>query len=281
MLSSKPCIHQCGLLENEFRMSQSKKRNHQPASQVPQQNSNRQDLATTESTSKPISIRQLLASSIFLAVLTGIGYLNGTAFREGYYSYFNLDPTMFPLDNAGTITMGFRAWGEGLSAVLMALFSSAGKHWSGILLTLAFVGFSYGSLEYLIVWQRRRKGHAAAPPEDERPRLFKWMRKCFAWTALLGMFSATLLASLLAVTLSIGLLISPFEKLGRYEAKHEAGDQFKHHALVIIKSPGGVSGEYRKIACGPQFCALWGTGHATTVPVTAITWAESPPPEAN
>jgi len=260
-------------------MSHLSQHDHRNVSHVIPPNTDHPTATVAALPSRPTPIQQLLASSLFLAALTAIVYLNGNAFRAGYYSYFRTDSAMFPLDSAGTVSMGFRAWGEGFAAVVLTLFRSGAAHRIGIAMFLILAGFCYATLDHLIALrQRQLERDDSAPPEPNRSSISRWLRKCFGWTALFSVSGAIVCAALLATTLSFGLLILPFEQLGRYEAKHDAADQFKYRAQVSVKSPSGVGGIYRIISCGPQFCTLWGNEHATTVPVSVIVWAESPPP---
>ncbi|WP_445145021.1 hypothetical protein [Dyella sp. Tek66A03] len=235
------------------------------------------------STDKPPSRLQagtqiLTLLSLLFVVMTPVTYFNGRAFHDGWYAYLHLDQQMFPLDTAGMLTQGAVAWGDALAELIDATFKSIGAHWFVVLLMI----FSGALLWSVFAWLNRtmeeggKKKERAAKTEGRLARLASPVFSR-AIVLTLALFLAIEVVSLM--TLGFAALSLPFYLLGRYEAKKAVSIDFAKNPLVTVKSAKGDILELRELGCGPQFCALWGNGHASTAPLSAISWSDSPPPD--
>ncbi len=81
------------------------------------------------------------------------------------------------------------------------------------------------------------------------------------------------------MTTVFGLIVLPFYRMGQHEAKTAVSKGFIQSPKVVMKNPTGSPVELKEIGCGPQFCGLWNKDHAVTVPISALTWSDSPKPE--
>ena len=86
---------------------------------------------------------------------------------------------------------------------------------------------------------------------------------------------------LFVLTFVLFLLLAPFHELGKHQAKEEIKSHFADLPSMTLTSPSGVKMTYHEVGCGLQFCGLYGTDHAITVPVSKIEWGESAPPETS
>lgn len=216
--------------------------------------------------------------SLLFVVMTPVTYFNGRAYHDGWYSYVHLDQQMFPLDTPGMLTQGAVAWGNALAELIAATLASIATHWFALLLTI----FSIALIWSVFAWISRRmdkSGRKKVRPSKAKNRLAALASPVFSRAVIvaLALFLAIEVISLM--TLGFAALSLPFYQLGRYEAKKAVAINFEKEPLVSVKSAKGEIVELRELGCGPQFCALWGNGHASTVPLSAIVWSDSPPPD--
>lgn len=228
------------------------------------------------------SARQILgALSVLLVLLTPVAYLNGRAFHDGWYAYFKLDPYMFPLDTAGILHNAPTAWVNGIFALAHILATGLIAHLGYVVLYLLFVVLVWRAGGWLLSHLKRREGRHHAETTGQRRSL---LRRVLWWIAEplmgLGISVGALYIMLYGLSMVVILLILPFELVGRHEAKLEVERHFQNMPVVTLKSPKGDQADYHIIGCGPQFCGVFGEGHATTVPISAITWAVSSPPDS-
>jgi hypothetical protein len=217
--------------------------------------------------------------SLLFVVITPVTYFNGRAFHDGWYAYLHLDQQMFPLDTAGMLTQGAVAWGDALAELIGATLKSIGSHWFVLLLMI----FSGALVWSVFAWfnrkmcegGKRRKRRLAKP----KGRLSALASPVFSRAVILALVLFLSIEVISLMTLGFAALSLPFYQLGGYEAKKAVAVNFEKEPLVLVKSPKGDIMELRELGCGPQFCAFWGNGHASTAPLSAIMWSDSPPPE--
>jgi len=237
-------------------------------------------LATDKLSSRLQTGTQILTLvSLLFVAMTPVTYFNGRAFHDGWYAYLHLDQQMFPLDTAGMLTQGAVAWGDALAELITATLETIATHWLALLLMI----FSGALIWAVFAWLNRKMDEGGKKkkqrPVKIRSRFAKLSspilsRAIFLILALLLGFEVISL-----MTLGFAALSLPFYQLGRYEAKKAAAINFEKDPLVVVKSAKGDVLELRELGCGPQFCALWGNGHASTAPLSAIVWSDSPPPD--
>jgi hypothetical protein len=220
------------------------------------------------------------ALSVLLVLLTPVAYLNGRAFHDGWYAYFKLDPYMFPLDTAGILHNAPTAWVNGILALAHIVVTGIIVHWGYVALYLLFLVLIWragGSLlGHLKRRQMQRQGETRSKCQSLLRRVLWWIAEPLIG---LGISVGALYIMLYGLSMVVILLILPFELVGRHEAKLEVERHFQNMPVVTLKSPKGDQADYHIIGCGPQFCGVFGEGHAITVPVSAITWAVSSPPD--
>lgn len=221
-----------------------------------------------------------LISTLFV-IATPLVYIDGRAYHDGWFQYLKLDDRMFPLDTAGTLTLGAQVIRDFFSLTRDTLVQAFAVHtlWSFV------VFFAIGSAVHLLLQLTKvvLKMRAAQATETTRSDVGSRDRWFFLVAPYVGIGASVSLIYLFvfAMTIFFGLVLTPFNALGRYEAKHFAVTQFKDFPSVTLKGPDGIVRPYRELACGPQFCALWANGHAAAVPLSAIVWLEASPPTPN
>ena len=218
--------------------------------------------------------------SVLLVLLTPVAYLNGRAFHDGWYAYFKLDPYMFPLDTAGILQNAPTAWVNGILALAHIAITGIVAHWGYTTLYLVLLILIWRTGGSLLSHLKRSQTRRRAETNQQRRSL---LRRVLWWIAEpligLGISVGALYIMLYGLSMVVILLILPFELVGRHEAKLEVERHFQNMPVVTLKSPKGDQADYHIIGCGPQFCGVFGEGHAITVPVSAITWAISSPPD--
>ena len=186
---------------------------------------------------------------------------------------------MFPLDVQGTLVQSAVAWIDGLLALLVGIGHALKENWKqfGVMI-LVYTALVAGFVGVLIWLDHRREKRKDKPAQKEKS-LFKCVVMVIAAPLIIfGASMATIYATIICLSLVIAGLILPFAQVGHSEARKEIKNDFKEMALVTVHSPKGDVTR-REIGCGPQFCALWGEGHASFAPVSAITWGDAPPPD--
>lgn len=222
----------------------------------------------------------LTTLSLIFVVLTPVIYFCGRAFHDGWYEALHLDPGMFPLDTASMLTNGAIAWGDVLSFSATALIGVIKRYpWQLPLLILGL------SISWVLItkagrWLDRRNAKWKA--KRARPFLAKvahFVVPLIKPTLVLTLGFLVIFEFVFGMTTVFGLIVLPFYRMGQHEAKTAVSKGFIQSPKVVMKNPTGSPVELKEIGCGPQFCGLWNKDHAVTVPISALTWSDSPKPE--
>ncbi|RUL65787.1 hypothetical protein EKH79_03485 [Dyella dinghuensis] len=225
------------------------------------------------------TVQIFTAVTLFFAMMTPVTYFIGRAYHDGWYDYLHLDQGMFPLDTSGMLIDGIEAWGDTVGLLANAVGKMLRVHWLWLIFLMASGGLIWSAFAYFFERLGNKRAKQKVEPtghvESQRRRplaavflrlLVIFLIFCFVYELIFGL------------TLAFALLTVPFFRLGAHEARIAADNNFKNAPVVTVKLPNGDLSEQREIGCGPQFCALWGSGYASTVPLSAITWVESSPP---
>jgi len=218
----------------------------------------------------------IVAAIALLPIFTGVFYLNGWAYHEGYLEYFHLPPSMFPLDLQATLIQGVFAWLNGGSEVLTWMLRIVGDHW---VIGLAAI--------FLISAFRLLARPVAAFLAKKRPPAFTdkwhlpvWMQN-WIW-GLMRMAAETYIvfyipfAALSAMILVLVVLVAPFQGVGAEIAKKDAQRNFMDSPEAFLTGPDSVRRSFRLMSCEGPFCALYAAGHSVVVPRDTVTWASAP-----
>ncbi len=205
---------------------------------------------------------------LLLAVATPFLYLHGKAYHEGYLGYFDLEPSMFPLDIAATLTTAVLAWAQAATAGLEGLTSLLAANIGVVLALFVLAVLLFGSFNYLIrryrpVLERSRRGESSDAPAS-------WGRELMRSALYLFLPGYGLFALLLMVALIILLNVVPFVKVGADQAARDLQGEFRRAPAVQVADMVGAVSEYRLIQCSTLFCALYARGTVMAVPVSAI-----------
>lgn len=211
--------------------------------------------------------------ALALAISAPIFYLNGKAYHEGYLSYLNLEPSMFPLQATEYIGETAVAWFRVIVSWFTTGLDSLGRNW--LLAILGMVGLSliFGLVDFMTdrtgsVNQRNQKSIKA-----KKRSFFKSWRRA-------GLFlfvgSYVVFIILCLISMSLAMVITPFSDAGRETAREDVKQGFSDSPVVTLKLPGSEEDtKFRIIQCSDKFCGLFANGRAYTVPVSAVTWAVS------
>lgn len=225
----------------------------------------------------PKAISILTVFSLALVVLTPVVYFCGRAFHDGWYGELRLDPGMFPLDTAGMLTEGGVALGDIISFSADTLlevtknfpwrvvFLILGLSTTWVVVTKAGRWLDHRGLEWI--------GKIAHPI---RAKVARFLGPFIKPTFIVALAFVMLFEFAFGLTSMFGLIVLPFYRMGQHEAKVAVSKGFSLLPRVAVKNPAGSLTEMREVGCGPQFCGLWNKDHAITVPVSALTWLESP-----
>lgn len=208
-------------------------------------------------------------TSLFFVVMTPVIYLAGRAYHDGWYAALNLNQGMFPLDTAGMLIEGAIAFGSGFGKLSTACIGLALHHWLVLLIVTLGGGLIWAAIASLS--KRLDEDRATRKKADSAKETGKhWLFKvAIPRMLLLALAVSVFYEFVFAMTLGFALLTQPFVVLGKDEAKAAAAKGFEKSPMVTVRSPKGDV-QRREIGCGPQFCALWGDGHASYAPVSAI-----------
>lgn len=258
------------------------------------------DLKKTEDT--PVDRRSkwdliIPLAPVMLALLSAMFYLNGRAHFFGYIGYFNLEPTLFGDDLSGQVFRSVVAWlhvGNNFASWINAQIRPRSLWLFCIPLLLPIMLGIVGAICRLFLagmryCRRKVRRRVRRPVVRRRLRSgAQWIREVFAIPAFARHFMRGLgmtyivgygaYIGIWALILVLVFLVSPFDAVGRSAAEADAAEHFQDNPLVELKSPAGVTGQYRLILCAPRFCAVWDNRRALTVPASAVTWAVSPLP---
>lgn len=186
-----------------------------------------------------------------LVLITPVVYFNGSAFHEGWYEYFRLDPAMFPLDTPGTLTWGTVAWADLLLKIVTTLKQVELSRW---LLPMSLVGGGAvtGSL---MAWghdswklSRAKRGNQPTSESLKKFRLVA-IRLVLPIVAMV-LFAVAIYALIFAVMLVLAIMSGPFYALGVEAAQKAALNGFPDRPVVIVTTQTRAV-EQREIACGP------------------------------
>jgi hypothetical protein len=225
---------------------------------------------------------------VFLVIATGIFYLNGVAFRQGYLDHFHLQSSMFDDDVGSQVAFAVRGWQE-LSNMVLSGAWDALIHWAMPYLVVAI-------FLCWLVWKlerghraRRREAHSKRLPinADLRRRAAKrrldrtrphplrdapLTRKLAIglWSLWIGATVTFLVVHVMGVVL--GVCVSPFLYAGKSLAIHDEKGDFADAPWVTVPTPEGPKVAFRLITCAPRFCALYSSDRIVTAPASAVTW---------
>lgn len=222
------------------------------------------------------TIQLFTAISLFFVIMTPVMYLAGRAYHDGYYNALQLDQSMFPLDNAGTLTEGAIALGMGFGKLATALIEVIGHHWLVMLSIVVSGGLVWAGFASLFRrMDEERAGRKKKTVEGKKSAWSWFLKSALPRVAVIALAGFALYEFIIGLTLVYVLLTQPFIVLGKMEAQSEMDNDFARFATVKVKTPAGDE-SLREISCGPQFCALWKDKHASYAPVSTITWADAP-----
>lgn len=150
--------------------------------------------------------------ALALAISAPIFYLNGKAYHEGYLSYLNLEPSMFPLQATEYIGETAVAWFRVIVSWFTTGLDSLGRNW--LLAILGMVGLSliFGLVDFMTdrtgsVNQRNQKSVKA-----KKRSFFKSWRRA-------GLFlfvgSYVVFIILCLISMSLAMVITPFSDAGQ------------------------------------------------------------------
>ncbi|WP_250623061.1 hypothetical protein [Pinirhizobacter soli] len=235
---------------------------------------------------------------IFLVLVTGVFYLTGIAFHQGYLAHFHLLSSMFDDDAGSQVAFAVRGWQETANQ----LVRSTGHG----LLYVALPLLAGGALAVAAVWrvergryqsrralrapglrvnndlrrrvQRRRASRARPHPFRNTPLA----RQMLLNTLVLMLALVLTYALVCSVATILGFLIWPFGYAGQALAEKDEAAGFSDAPSVTVTGPDGVKAAYKVIACAPRFCALYRHDRVVTVPASTVTWLiNSAKPEAS
>ena len=225
---------------------------------------------------------------IFLVVATGIFYLNGVAFRQGYLNYFHLQSSMFDDDVGSQVAFAVRGWQELYHMVLSGAWGAL-IYWAmPYLISAIFVCWLAWKLERghharrqaslshrLTINAQLRRRAAKRRMDRTRPHPLRDapLTRRLAMGLWLLWFVATvtfLVVDVMGVVL--GVCVSPFLYAGKSLAIHDEAGGFADAPWVTVPTPEGPKVTFRLITCAPRFCALYRTDRIVTVPASLVTW---------
>lgn len=224
-------------------------------------------------------VQVLAALSAILVLLTPVIYFNGRAFHDGWYDYFHLDQAMFPLDTAGMLMEGAIAWGDGLAAIMSAVTRVGIWAWlrvGSVVLLGALIGG--GSIWIYEIRQARWAKLKNKPVQKHSPKIGGFLRRLLSPILVMGISAAAIYVLVFGLIFVMAMLSAPFYQLGRHQASLTAKGNFSDMPTVIAKKSTTENVKRQEMGCGAQFCALWGDGHASVAPVSAISWGDAPAP---
>ncbi|TLX57100.1 hypothetical protein DN824_12815 [Stutzerimonas nosocomialis] len=205
---------------------------------------------------------------LLLAVATPFLYLHGKAYHEGYLGYFDLEPSMFPLDTAATLMTAVMAWAHAATAGITGLTALLAANLGLVLALFVLAVLLFGTFNYLVrryrpALERSRRAQAGDAPAS-------WWRELVRSALYLFLPGYALFALLLLVALIILLNVVPFVKVGAGQAARDLQGEFRRAPAVQVADMAGAVSEYRLIQCSTLFCALYARGTVMAVPVSAI-----------
>lgn len=222
------------------------------------------------------SIPWKLFIPIILALSPPLFYLNGKAFHEGYLSYLNLNPTMYPIDSAATMLSAVIAWTSLIAEGLTTTVAFLGSYWLQALLAMLVLSILTGTLRWSAI--KLEKPNKIARVESS-PALTKlWWKEVGLTLAWLSFIAYGFVLVMLFVVCLLLIAIVPFFDIGKKYAAEKLEEGFVSAPRVWAVDPQGTENEYRVIECSDSFCALYRKNQIVTVPLPSITWAVSAAP---
>lgn len=236
-----------------------------------------------------------------LAILAGGFLFTGRAYRLSYYAHLHLNGSVFPDDAQARSFDAVIAWGDVVTSLISLISRTVARHHLGMVL-----GPTLGLLLFVVtlavirdaprwtIWRkvspagkrRRMTGLIAllrgpgrmvlaflrwiAPPKEK----FRLVERFYQ--AMLGLYGAYVF--LVLVGLVFVALVLPFQHAGEDAASRDAKDGFSGQPDVALVLDGKAASSFKLVECGADFCALFGGGHAITVPKDQIKLAVSAPP---
>ena len=232
--------------------------------------------------------RMLKLAPVLLVVATGMFYLNGVAFRQGYLSHFHLHNSMFDDDVGSQVSFAVRAWQELFNMVVSragaALIAWILPYVTGVVV----VGWLLWRLEgrhrahrqaarsrRMLINPKLRRQADKRRIARARPHPFRNtpLARKFALGAWVIIFVGTSLFLIVDVMgLALGACVWPFIYAGESLAIQDERTGFADAPWVTLTTPEGQKVIFRLITCAPRFCALYRPDRIITVPVSAMTW---------
>lgn len=212
-------------------------------------------------------------ATLFVALATGVSYLNGRAYHDGYLSYLNLSSSMFPLQGSDAAVLSAVAWVNAIAAFFRDVENKSAIYWLALLGFTLFFIIVFGSISYL---GEKTKAKSGEQPVKGKP--LSWIRTVLRFGALLISSAYGAVALLLGFAFVLALFISPFFSVGKDHAKRDLDNKFADSPHVMLKSPdSGKESPYRIIECSSLFCALYSPDAIITVPIAKVEWVTSVP----
>lgn len=200
-------------------------------------------------------------------------YLIGEVFRDGYLTYFHLEPSMFPINVQSTYIESVWALGSELELLLDTINQAIRTHGLQILLVWLVLSVPLGIAFFLMEMPNRRSASTAIKQNGER----HWVKR--VGRALLRSGSVVALSGVATITSIVGLamflitLIAPFTKAGARVAAQDAAKGFPDKPMVALQAPDGTMQDFRVMECSDDYCALFRGGRAFAVRKNEVDWA--------
>lgn len=211
--------------------------------------------------------------ALALAVSAPIFYLNGRAYHEGYLSYLNLQPSMFPLQATEYIGETAVAWFRVILNWFTSGLDNLGRNWLFAILAMVGLSLIFGVVDFMTDRTGSVNQRNQQPIKAKKRSFFRSWRRVglFLFVGSYGVF-----ITLCLISMSLAMVIMPFSDAGRETAREDVKQGFTDSPVVALKLPGSEEvTQFRIIQCSDKFCGLYANGRAYTVPVSAVTWAVS------
>ncbi|UUC47946.1 hypothetical protein NOX82_18775 [Pseudomonas citronellolis] len=223
---------------------------------------------------KPSARMLSLLGPLVTAASLPILYLNGKAYHDAYLGYFKLEPSMFPQDTASTLISAVIGWFHAMLAGLKGVLGLLEQHY-GLVLGMALVIVLIMAPMSVMLTRLGKRLDSRRSASRQNRLLSEYVKEAGLYLFWLFTVSYSVFALMFMIALLLSLSISPFYAIGKKVAAEDLKAGFVNAPRVELSDPKGRSGDFRIIECSSMFCALYASGRAVVVPVSAIDWAES------